>query len=166
MIKKGKESNSLPAKKRPASISSYTSIHSGIVEVLEAARKTVATSWEIGRRIVNFKQGGSERAEYGKMLIEKLSVDLTKQYKRGFAKANLWNMRAFYLACPDEKILQTLSGELDKKSLRPQVIKKSDGRLKVAIPGEAIRAIIKTYGDYAFSTGGNRSADCAADFWP
>ncbi len=143
MIKKEERSNSLPPKKRPASISGYTSIHSGIVEVLEAARKTVATSvnaimtatyWEIGRRIVSFEQGGSERAEYGKMLIEKLSVDLTKQYKRGFAKANLWNMRAFYLAWPDEKILQTVSGELDKQSLRPQVVEKSGGRLKTAVP--------------------------------
>jgi DUF1016 N-terminal domain len=141
MIKKGKKPNNYPAKKRSALISSYISIHSGIVEMLEAARKTVATSvnaimtatyWEIGRRIVSFEQGGSERAEYGKMLIEKLSVDLTKQYKRGFAKANLWNMRAFYLAWPDEKILQTVSGELDKQNLRPPVVEKLDGCLKEA----------------------------------
>ncbi len=143
MIKKGKKPHNHPAKKRSALISSYTSIHSGIVEMLEAARKTVATSvnaimtvtyWEIGRRIVSFEQGGSERAEYGKMLIKKLSVDLTKQYKRGFAKANLWNMRAFFLAWPDEKILQTVSGELDKQSLRLQVAEKSGGRLKAAVP--------------------------------
>lgn len=69
------------------------------------ARKTAASSvnsimtatyWEIGRRIVNFEQGGAERAEYGKMLIEKLADDLTKQYKRGFAKTNLWNMLELY----------------------------------------------------------------------
>ncbi len=48
------------------------------------------------------------------MLIEKLAEDLTKQYKRGFAKTNLWNMRAFYLAWSDQKILQTVSGELNK----------------------------------------------------
>jgi hypothetical protein len=42
-------------------------------------------------------------------------------------------MRAFYLAWPDEKILQTVSGELDKQSLRSQVVEKSGGRLMTAV---------------------------------
>ena len=95
----------------------YAGIRTGIVELLSAARVSVARSvnalmtasyWEVGRRIVEAEQKGKLRAGYGEQLIESLSVDLTKQFGRGFTKANLWNMRAFYSAWP---ILQTLSGE-------------------------------------------------------
>lgn len=102
----------------------YKDIHSTIVELLETARFNAARSvnaimtatyWEIGRHIVEFEQGGMGRAEYGDMLIERLAVDLTAQYKRGFTKTNLWNMRAFYLAWPVGEILQTPSGESKRK---------------------------------------------------
>src|SRR5208282_3384295 len=98
----------------------YNSIRTGIVELLKAARSTAARNvnsimtavyWDIGRRIVRFEQGGEHRAEYGNQLIEQLSGDLTSQFGRGFGRANLWQMRAFYRAWPDAKILQTLSGE-------------------------------------------------------
>jgi len=54
--------------------------------LLEAARRVsartvnafmTATYWEIGRRIVEFEQGGKERAEYGETLLLRLSHDLT-----------------------------------------------------------------------------------------
>jgi predicted nuclease of restriction endonuclease-like (RecB) superfamily len=44
-------------------------------------------------------------------LIERLAVDLSKQFGRGFRRTNLWQMRAFYQAWPEKKILQTPSGE-------------------------------------------------------
>ncbi len=72
-----------------------------------------ATYWEIGRRIVVHEQFGEERAEYGTSLIERLSLDLTNQFGRGFSKRNLAQMRRFYL---DYQILQTESakfGEFD-----------------------------------------------------
>jgi predicted nuclease of restriction endonuclease-like (RecB) superfamily len=98
----------------------YNSIRTGIVELLKVARSTAARNvnsimtavyWDIGRRIVRFEQGGEHRAEYGNQLIEQLSGDLTRQFGRGFGRANLWQMRAFYRAWPEPKILQTLSGE-------------------------------------------------------
>src|SRR3984893_9127793 len=98
----------------------YNSIRTGIVELLKAARSTAARNvnsimtavyWDIGRRIVEFEQGGEQRAEYGEQLIEQLSGDLSRQFGRGFGRANLWQMRAFYRAWPEAKILQTLSGE-------------------------------------------------------
>jgi len=70
-----------------------------------------AAYWEIGRRIVIREQSGEQRAEYGEQLIEQLAEDLTQQFGRGFGKANLWQMRAFYRCWPEEKILQTVSGE-------------------------------------------------------
>jgi hypothetical protein len=70
-----------------------------------------AAYWEIGRRIVTLEQGGEHRAEYGGQLLEQLAVDLTQQFGRGFGRANLGQMRAFYLAWPEPQILQTLSGK-------------------------------------------------------
>src|SRR5882672_7044135 len=98
----------------------YNNIRAGIVELLKTARSATARNvnsimtavyWDIGRRIVEFEQGGEQRAEYGEQLIEQLSGDLTRQFGRGFGRANLWQMRAFYRAWPEAKILQTLSGE-------------------------------------------------------
>jgi predicted nuclease of restriction endonuclease-like (RecB) superfamily len=68
-----------------------------------------ASYWLIGRRIVEFEQAGSTRADYGAKLLERLSADLTDRYGRGFSVDNLENMRLFYLACPPEKISETLS---------------------------------------------------------
>jgi hypothetical protein len=98
----------------------YENIHTGIVELLKAARSTAArnvnsimtaTYWEIGRRIVVLEQGGEQRAGYGGQLIEQLATDLTGQFGRGFKRTNLWQLRAFYLSWPEAQILQTLSGE-------------------------------------------------------
>ena len=66
------------------------------------------TYWEVGRRIVEHEQHGKKRAVYGEALIERLALDLTGKFGRGFSQSNLWQMRDFYLAWP---ILQTPSGE-------------------------------------------------------
>jgi predicted nuclease of restriction endonuclease-like (RecB) superfamily len=97
----------------------YADIHAQIVELLESSRRAAARSvnsvmtaayWEIGRRIVKFEQGGAERAAYGEELIERLGVDLSKRFGRGFSMQNLLQMRKFYLYWPE--IHQTVSGEL------------------------------------------------------
>jgi hypothetical protein len=98
----------------------YGVIQAAIVLLLEAARRAVARSvnavmtatyWEIGRRIVEFEQGGADRATYGDALIERLAKDLTQRFGRGFSRQNLGQMRAFYRAWPAQKICQTLSGK-------------------------------------------------------
>jgi predicted nuclease of restriction endonuclease-like (RecB) superfamily len=97
----------------------YSSVHADIVALLEAARRAAARSvnalmtatyWEIGRRIVEFEQGGQERAAYGEALIERLSADLSARFGRGFSRQNLWQMRLFYTAWPTARIHQPLSG--------------------------------------------------------
>ncbi|WP_322996240.1 PDDEXK nuclease domain-containing protein [Castellaniella sp.] len=101
----------------PAALPGYAGIHSGIVEVLDAARHAAArsvnalmtaSSWEIGRRIVEAEQRGKRRAGYGEQLIERLSADLTAQFGRGFSRPNLQQMRSFFLTWP---IRQTVSSE-------------------------------------------------------
>ena len=107
-------------RKLTAILKNYDNIHVGIVELLKAARSAVARNvnaimtaayWDIGRRIVTFEQRGAARAGYGEQLIQQLSADLTRQFGRGFGRANLWQMCAFYRAWPEAKILQTVSGE-------------------------------------------------------
>ena len=102
-----------------ATISDYDEVLSGVVELLEQARRTAARSvnaimtatyWEIGQRIVEFEQGGEERAGYGEQLLEQLAEDLTKRFGRGFSRQNLQQMRQFYSAWPSDRIRQTVSG--------------------------------------------------------
>jgi predicted nuclease of restriction endonuclease-like (RecB) superfamily len=77
-----------------------------IVSILEQARGNVVRAvnsnivmayWQIGREIVQALQGGAERAEYGKQVVEELSKLLTELYGKGFSVANLKNFRQFYL---------------------------------------------------------------------
>lgn len=99
----------------------YSGIHGDIVSLLESARRAAARSinalmtasyWEIGRRIVEFEQGGEGRAGYGQALLKRLSVDLSARFGRGFSVRNLEQMRLFYQAWPIEQISQTLSAKL------------------------------------------------------
>src|SRR5262245_11374595 len=70
-----------------------------------------ATYWEIGRRSVEFEQGSEDRAGYGTKLIERLAVDLTAKFGRGFGYVNLTQMRRFFATWPVGRILQTASEE-------------------------------------------------------
>jgi predicted nuclease of restriction endonuclease-like (RecB) superfamily len=105
----------------------YVGLIGGIAELLEAARRTAArtvnalmtaTYWEIGRRIVEFEQGGEKRAEYGEELLQRLARDLSGRFGRGFSRQNLQQMRQFYQAFPPEQICQTVSG----KSFAPAIL--------------------------------------------
>jgi predicted nuclease of restriction endonuclease-like (RecB) superfamily len=104
-------------------VAGYTDVRFGIAEVLSSARQAAARNvnalmtasyWETGRRIVEAEQKGKRRAGYGEQLIERLSVDLTEQFGRGFSRQNLWQMRQFFLTWGVNRILQTPSGEFTK----------------------------------------------------
>jgi predicted nuclease of restriction endonuclease-like (RecB) superfamily len=78
-------------------------------ELIEQARQQVLravdtvqvqTCWEIGRHIVEFEQGGAERADYGKRLLPALAEVLTAEFGKGFDATNLRHMRGFFLAFP------------------------------------------------------------------
>lgn len=78
-----------------------------VVSILDQARGNVVRAvntnmvlayWLIGREIVEALQGGEERAEYGRQVLETLSGGLTERYRSGFSVPNLQNFRKFYLA--------------------------------------------------------------------
>jgi hypothetical protein len=100
----------------------YTGLLTGVSDLLEQARYAAARSvnavitatyWEIGRRIVEYEQGGDIRAEYKAGLLGRLSKDLTSRFGRGFSVDNLETMRLFYKAYPPERISETLSRKSD-----------------------------------------------------
>lgn len=122
MTTSSRRNSSASKRATPATLvqADYAAIHGSIVALLEAARRAAARSvnalmtasyWEIGRRIVEFEQGGKERAARGQRLLQRLSQDLGQRFGRGFSVDNLEQMRLFYLAWPADKIRQTLSGK-------------------------------------------------------
>jgi predicted nuclease of restriction endonuclease-like (RecB) superfamily len=97
--------------------SKYQNLIKEIGGLLQIGREKVARSvntilvntyWLIGRHIVEFEQGGKEKAEYGTFLFEQLSKDLTHLYGKGFSRANLLYMRKLYLNFPKSETLSSL----------------------------------------------------------
>ncbi len=87
----------------------YSKLLDDIGSTIEHARKNaiktvntqlVKANWEIGRHIVEYEQGGQERAEYGSDLLSRLSKDLRQKFGKGFGRRNILDMRRFYIAYP------------------------------------------------------------------
>lgn len=84
--------------------------------LIEQARRKVAITinqemvllyWNIGKTIKE-EIIKSDRAEYGKQIVQTLSAQLTNKYGKGFSAQNLWYMVQLYEEYP---ILQSLLGE-------------------------------------------------------
>ena len=76
-----------------------------IAELIRQARRNleksvnfamVLTYYDIGRQIVEKEQKGEKRAEYGKSVLERLSIYLTAEIGKGYSVENLKLMRRFY----------------------------------------------------------------------
>jgi len=96
-----------------------------VVSILEQARGNVVRAvnsnmvmayWLIGREIVMALQGGEERAEYGKQVLDTLSIRLTEHYGKGFSVTNLKYFRLFYQAYPDRLGIRHTAGDESEKS--------------------------------------------------
>ena len=61
----------------------------------------VRTCWEVGRHIVEYGQGGKNRARYGAKLLPQLAERLTAEFGKGFDASNLRYMRPFFQAFPN-----------------------------------------------------------------
>ena len=58
-----------------------------------------------GKRIIE-EQGGKDTAEYGQGLIQELSMQMTKDFGKGFTVTNLKYMQQFYLTFPNGHALR------------------------------------------------------------
>ena len=89
--------------------------------LIEQARKRVAITinqemvllyWNIGKTIKD-EIIKSDRAEYGKQIIQSLSGELMQRYGKGYSPQNLWYMVQLYDKYP---ILHAVRGELERLS--------------------------------------------------
>lgn len=115
MAKKRKSSPPRPVrpKRTPNTVSPVSQVVPATIDVLfdrvatilDQARAAVVRSvnnhmvlayWHIGREIVQTFQGGDERAEYGRRLIDGLASRLAERYGRGFSTTNLRYFRTFH----------------------------------------------------------------------
>lgn len=69
-----------------------------------ASHAQIKTYWLIGRRIVEEEQHGSERADYGKHLLDDLSKEISSDYPKDYSPRDLRNYRQFYLRFKDFEI--------------------------------------------------------------
>jgi len=86
----------------------YSAVNSAMVEA----------HWQIGKRIVEEEQQGKERANYGEEILKALSIELTKEFGKGFGERNLRDFRQFYLTFQDKKIWHTLCAKLSWSHIR------------------------------------------------
>ena len=125
----------------------------GIQNLLEEARRQAARSvnviltatyWEIGRRIIEFEQHGAKRADYGAALLERLSLDLTRNVGRGFSADSLERMRLFYLS----KSMLEISAALMRKSGKAELKMKSASLMQKLTPEEWVKAFPLSWTHY------------------
>ncbi len=105
-------------------LTEYKGLLTGISDLLEEGRRSAArqvnvvltaTYWLIGKRIVEFEQGGQQRAAYGSEVLKRLSSDLSGRFGRGFSERNLEQMRLFFLRWGNSQTLPAVSA--NKSSL-------------------------------------------------
>lgn len=105
-----------------------------IKDLILQARKKAYTSvnllmveayWNIGRRIVEEEQKGKNKAEYGEELLKQLSLELAKEFGKGFSEVSLRNYRQFYIVFSNSSIRSTLWSESKEtiKNNKYQVVK-------------------------------------------
>jgi uncharacterized protein DUF1016 len=143
---------------RRSTESRYSGLVKDLSGLLESARRASAravntvmtvTYWEIGRRIVEFEQGGEKRAQYGAELLERLSADLTRRFGRGFSRPNLQRFRDFYRSFPLEEIRSTpssISPPGETARIRSTLSSESSGGVPPSAPEKA--AIHGLAGDF------------------
>ena len=111
----------------PSTTKKYTALLNNIGTTVQKARENAVKAintelvnayWHIGKYIVEFEQGGKQRAAYGAELLVKLSSDLKLKYGKGFSRSSLQLMRLFYIRYPKfdtttlkRPIRQTVSGK-------------------------------------------------------
>ena len=103
-----------------SSATDYQSLHAQVRQLIIEARSTVVkqvnqtltmTYWQIGKQI-SIEILDSNRAEYGKQVLRKLSQQLSDEFGKGFGYRNLLRMKLFYDYFPEQEKVTTLSSQL------------------------------------------------------
>ena len=106
---------------------SFNVLVSDVQEIIEYGRKkayaavgqtSIATFWNVGKRIVEELQHGEARAEYGTQLIKNLADTIVPIYGNSYSKRNLDYYKKFYLTFPDFEIVNTCVHNLEWSHFR------------------------------------------------
>lgn len=107
----------------------YKQIVNQISQIHLALQATAARSinylltmrnWLIGAYIVEYEQGGEDRAKYGARLFENLAHDFAQKGMQGLGISALKNYRQFALAYPQPAIRQPVVGEFGVSAQTPK----------------------------------------------
>ena len=93
----------------------------------------IFTYFEIGRMIIEDEQSGKSRAEYAGQTLKQLSIDLTRDFGKGFSQRNLEYFRKFYL------------NYSDRISKTPSAKTPGTGRAKMTKKGERISQTLSAF---------------------
>lgn len=106
--------------KKKIALKNEEKIYADISSLIESSKRKVQHAinntmvmlyWAIGRYLV-CNVMDSEKAEYGKKVVENISQKLKLNYGKGFEKSSLFRMVKFYKEFPDQKKVATLSQQL------------------------------------------------------
>lgn len=105
-------------------------------QVYAAVNAAMVTAyWKIGKSIFE-ACGESDRAAYGKQVLQYISERMTTEFGKGFDESNLRNMRRFYLTFP---IQDALRPELSWTHYR-HLMKVNDDNARTFYMEEAVKA--------------------------
>jgi predicted nuclease of restriction endonuclease-like (RecB) superfamily len=154
-----------------------------VVSILDQARGNVVRSvntnmvlayWLIGREIVQELQGGDERAEYGKQVVQNLSTRLSEKYGRGFSTTNLWYFRQFFQVyaarmvilhppggeSAGAEILHLTGGEMSRDTKRQRLGDESLPGFSPQLSWSHYRALMRVQDDEARSFYEREAGEC------
>jgi predicted nuclease of restriction endonuclease-like (RecB) superfamily len=104
----------------PSNLNNAPNLLGAIAQLIEQAQRYVVVNvnttmvtlyWQIGKMIQE-DIVKSDRAEYGRALLENLGKELTVSFGRGYSRQNLNRMVDFFRHCPDIEICSTVSSKL------------------------------------------------------
>ena len=81
----------------------------------------VLTYFQIGSYIAKSELKGKARADYAEKTMHQLSIDLTKEFGRGYSKSNLEYMRQFYKVY-QQRFKQIVQPAIGQSNIRQQGI--------------------------------------------
>ncbi len=102
----------------------------------------VIRNWLIGAYLVEYEQGGADRAKYGAKLLETLAKDLEARQIKGLGVSILKNCRQFFQMYP--QIRQPLVGELGARLGFEEIRQPVVGELMSGTSSPRIPALIVT----------------------
>jgi len=122
-----------------------------IKQILAAARQKayaavntamVEAYWLVGKRIVEEEQNGNDRAAYGKEILKTLSIELNKEFGKGYSVTNLQNFRKFYLIFSNLPIQQTPSAISNKSKRQTPSVEFDTQKAKGQTPPDQLENLI------------------------